>query len=406
MKIFYNQAKNSKVVPEGIFYGLTFFESKWGQINVSVKIRTVEELMKNFGSYFSDTEVLAGNRDNKNSWMQAWNFLQSSRNLKIFRIGKGYPTESFTGSTLTSVTGSSNSHNFFNSLDHSDITSIWDSSDNGSKIYYHLNDFHIEKYIPNFVVGQLIFAHAKYCGILGNEIGVSIANYQSNFSNTYVFKHEKLRVADSSSFSVGDIVTGDTTSSTAEIKQIINNDLYILKSSKTNFSVSEGINSGTTTISSIASEDDVENKVSFSELFDNQVNFLTPDKIAIVITLENEIVEKGIVSLSSDDDKFIENWNSDYVEFIINSSYTNPNYMDPPDRSPYIPWEQCNEKLIFGCNTICNDSDYRSQLPMIKGSERSNFAVLFCEYSDMEFLWFLNNDILEDTQIMLANGGL
>jgi len=394
LRISYQEKITQRAPSEGPFYGLTFLECRFGQMNVPVRINTPLKLEKYFGRYFTESEVTGGQTDTKNLWMQAYNFLQYSQNLKIFRVGKNTCTPTFTANDLTAVSGAGNANTFINSKNHSQAVSVWNNINNGSDIFLNLNDFSTEQNIPTFGTNQILFVAAKYPGTLGNEIGITIANSGTDLENSYVFKYPSLTVGDASSFGAGDIITGDTTGASGEIKQIIENQIYYELISIVDFSSSETINTATTTVSAKVDEDDVEDKIELSTLFDNTIS---STEVGVVITVGNEIKEYKILSLDYTADNFIENMESDYVLFYVNPDIT------PGSEDVNTVNEVINEQLQFGaCDPVTN-SEITTQIDSLKANRFGKYQVIFIETGNIDILTKLDETISSESRIFVVN---
>jgi len=341
MTIRYTQARAEQQLVKN-FWGLTAFEGSWGNIGLPTVVRTPEELIEKFGNYMEATEHLYSTEPD---WMQAYNFLQYTSNLSVFRYASITNTPTFDGVTsdLTSITGSSHAQIFINSTSHSDSTSVWNEINNGSNIYLKLNDFQISRTVPDFATDQLLFVCGKYAGIRGNDLKVSIANSSTDFSSFYVSAFDSMLVADASSFSVDDTITGDTSTATAVIKQIIGDTIYYDQTSTTDFSVGEGINTATTTITSLTAGDDVENNIPFSELFSRRPR---SDEFAIVVTLDDKLMEYQIISFDNTQANYIGDVEMNWIGLEWDQNWTSAQI------SPV-----CSVALSFGANTSPSIAD-------------------------------------------------
>jgi len=392
-KIRYEKKRQEKSITGGPFFGLTFFHSNWGNMNYPTRVIDQEELEKKFG--YLDSE--------KDDWMQAWNFLAYIKNLKIFRVGKQEPVASFDVSNdLTSVTGAGNSMTFLNNqvTAITTATSVWNSVTNGASIYYHLNDIHVPQNEPTLGTNQLLFVVAKYPGTLGNEIGISIVNSDSNLKRSFVFKHDYSNVTSVSGITAGDTIYGSTTSAYGTIEQIIDSTIYFRMENGI-FSAGETFTLNSTaigTFSAINTEDDVENKVRMNQIFDRKIK---EHEIGIVVSVENEIVESEIVSLDYINDNFIEDWNSDYLEFIVNENYQDPTDLAPASKPAYMLWETVNEKLLFGSSDSPSTAEIKTQLDKLKGETYGKYSVIF--HCNIDVSEYIAENILSDERMQITN---
>jgi len=395
LKIQYFNKKNTRSRNDGPFYALTIFHSNWGNLNLPTRVIDQDDLQEKFGYPSDDT--------NFNLWMQAWNFLEYSQNLKIFRVGKREPVSTFDISgDLISVTGAGNAMTFFNSRSSAitTATSVWNSAINGSDIYYTLNDVFIPQNEPIFDTTQLLFVSAKYPGTLGNEIGISIANSDADYDSSYVFRFDHANVADSTPFSIGDNFTGATTSAIAEVKQIIDNTIYFDVIEGT-FSAGETLNinsTAITTISAIISGDDVDDKVCFNQLF---TKYLSEKEIAVVITVNNKVEEYFTASLERSLDNFIEDVDSKWVNFLVSEDYVDPDDVAVALKNNYKVWNVVNEKLQFGVSDIPTNSEIETQVDILKGKTFGRFEICFTENSDI--VGKLSDDILNFERLLVYN---
>lgn len=425
MSIQYISSIETKQQQQTKIYGLCLFHTEWGNINFITPVKTTEELKIKFSSPDKTTEF-----EHYNNWLQAYNFLGSSPNLKVFRVAPPVPVPSYDGSeNLTSVTGSSNSHGFFRCLsdwmtNHSPM-GTWNRTDNGATLFYKMNDIVIQPANPTMNDKDLLFSYAKYPGALGNRIGVSIANCLTDMKNKYVFKYNKLEIDNNPGLIVGSTITGrtsgvngivmsienkvDETITGTDAKNII---IYYESLNDTSFNNGETLDSNTTGIgtcvvvdnfSTLNNANTCEQNIAFSELFTES---LRQDEIAVVLTLDNTILEYGVYSLDNSKDNFIENNNSNYVEFIVNDSYVNPSDMSFTDLKDYIVTETTDEKLLFGASTKPTVNQILTQLDLLKNDSHSRFEIIFHEVFDETISQKISTDVLRLGKIAVLNNYL
>lgn len=392
-KIRYLENDINKRITNGPFFGLTLFHSNWGNLNYPTRVADQDDLEEKFGYLASE----------KDDWMQAWNFLNYSENLKIFRVGKQSPSETFDVlDDLTSVTGIGNAMTFLNNMNTAitTATSVWNSVTNGASIYYHLNDIHVPQNEPTLGINQLIFIAAKYPGTLGNDIGLSIVNSDSDLDASYVFQFDYSNTTTASGITAGDTIVGSTTSASATVKQIISDTVYFEMDFGT-FSAGETFTKNSTaigTLSAINTGTDVADKIKMNQIFDRK---LLEHEIGIVVSVENKIVESEIVSLDYINDNYIEDWDSKYLEFIVNENYEDPTDMFPLNKSNYMVWEMVNEKLLFGASDTPTTSEIKSQLDVLKGNTFGRFATIF--HNNTDIASYISLNILNRNRMQVVN---
>lgn len=373
---------------EGSFYGLTFFQSDWGNIDLPTEVTDVNDFVSKFGEYRAD---------NKNDWFQIYNFLQYSRNLKIFRLAwlESFPNFDAGTHDLLTAYGSTHSHLFLNSKFYSDRFSVWNSVNNGSTLYFKANDLSPVQNTPTFLpTHQHIFVSGKYAGERGNDIGITIANINTDLENSYVFKHTELFVNDKSLFTIGDVVIGDTSLASGVVVQIHSNQdiIYVDKCSISSFTIGETVNVGLDSITDMNSADDVDTNYKLSEVFKRSINI---HEIGIVVTLDDQIMESGIYSLSYTDDNYILVNEFQWINVIINSDWIDPRTLTvAADQNKNIIAEITNDKLRLGFSTFLPEPSGVDQLDLLKDEYFADFSVLFTDtyvYDLIEKLKEINN---------------
>jgi hypothetical protein len=373
--VWKNEAKE-ETIRNNFINSLTFGLFDWGNINLPTEI-TLDTIQKLFGTY--DTE-------NEEEWMQAYNFLSYVNSLDIYRIShlSTYPTFDAGTDYLTDVDGISHAMAFVRNVT-SGNKCTWNESDNGSDLILKLNDQSIPTNEPTFASDQVLFIYAKYAGGYGNNIGIAIATYLDDLTTTYIFNNDYiLDVTDASSFSVGNTITGDTSGATGTITAIKNNAIYVSLTTNTEFDSTETINTATTTIQSVTDPDQIDNNPLFFDIVGRQLDY---NEICIVETLDNNIVNSHIVSLDSDDtDKlYIENIESDYIEIILNPSYTPVVSTDNlATMQSKLPESLPNFKLAFGDSgfNYIELNDYLEQLENLKDEHFTDMNIIFSEVQD------------------------
>lgn len=379
-KIQFTTDKKRETVNQGQFNGLTFMQSNWGNIGIPVPVNSVNDLINKFGTY---------NSLNKDDWFQSYNFLQYSRNLKIFRAGwkENTPTFNIFTGTMTDIFGSSHSHLFIHSIVDFNIVYEWNENNNGSGVYLKINDMTSAKNIPEFnSSAQLLFVAGKYPGSDGNDIGLTIANYYTDLDNSYVFKHTALYVGNITGFVVGQTIQDLTTGlKKATIKQIDTKQqiLYVEMISGT-FTTMDTIDFGMfgVSIGQIIGADDYDYNPLLRDVFSKPIE---EDEIGIVVTYKDAIQESEILSFNYEKDNYIELFNSQWLTLISNPVWEDPaNFTILGFKQQNTCSEMTNEKLLFGVSTFLPEPEVANQLDFLKSINHANFDVLFTETTNQD----------------------
>lgn len=402
----YKKKELQKSFVDGPFFGLTFFQSKWGNVNFPTRVSTQEELIKKFGMYYTDDEVELGFPNNKNDWYQAYNFLEYTKNLKIFRVAKQEPEEVWAGFQLKEVHQIGNANKFLTSID-SALDMPWHQIKNGKKVFYRLNDWMIEKNIPNFPDNhdQLVFVYAKYPGILGNDLRITVYNHLSNIDEKYVFSYDSIILDGSISgiISVGDTI--ETITPTKSVKAIVKqidtdiNKVFYELISKQQFDLGDMIEGTTLKVAKPPLKgSDTDEKILMTDLFDSSRQ-LNEDQIYVVISMKGQLLEYFIASLDANNDDFLENKKSDYVGFYISPYWIFPS-KNPPTLKRPIVHEYVEAPLLFGASDACSDDEILEQLEKLKNSTLSKYDVLFSEHTSDDYMKLIDS-IMENKLAIL-----
>ena len=377
--ISFNDTNDVDSNVSGVHYGLGTMQSTWGPINDPTIIKNSEDLITKFGLY---------DESNKNDWFQCYNFLQYSNMLKIYRFAKKSSSATFdsTSKYLDTLDGSSNAHMFINSINDGYIR-VWNETDNGSNVYIRLNDSVDEKYEPTFGTEQILFAYAKYCGTKGNGIGVTIANYYTDLTTNYAFRqYDQISVTTPSIFTVGDSVVSENGAYGDIIK--IDGDILHIDTTNSSFSVNDNIDidniSSTPTYSSALDyvvsnqeKEEVEINYTLQDIFQRSIGIA---EVGIVLTYDNEILESGIFSLDNTKTNYIVEWENDWVQFKMDSSYSIPTASESiATHQTKMPLEITNRKLVWGVNTDLQNSDIVDQLEKLKNRYFCDFSIMFMD---------------------------
>ena len=415
---------------------LTPVLAHWGNITLPTFV-TKNTLIDKFGNYDSD---------NEDEWMQAYNFLTYSDNLEIFRISDVTPVPTFDGVTdyLTSVDDIGHAHLFINNISdpNEELVNVWHQTDNGSSLIFKKNDDTNATNEPNFATDQLMLVYAKYAGEEGNNIGISTASYLDDLKTSYVFKeYYEIQLASTSGYSVDEVIYGATSKAEGTIKRIVDdylyvdvtygefvngediyrnyttieyidgNDIYVADatefiatetiegltsgatatiSSKVGniltttpiagtFQVGEKIHDSADAITAIVDKDDVDENETF---FDSFPKTLKVNEFTLVVTHNDIIKERHLLSLDPEDNNYIENMESDYIyiyhDVNITLSVDGDSLSDKQDRMiPHIS----NEKLLFGESGLSGigTSRWTGQLEELKDKTICRSSIIFSD---------------------------
>jgi len=313
MTITYETNVPKKTGPKGPFWGLTFLETDWGNINHSTPVADEAELILKFGNY---------NSVNENDWMQAWNFLQYSPSLKIFRVAKKEQVLTWTADptpALATVTGSATAHLFVfdKALVAATLTSYWLNT-NGTSLFYHYNDISQKQNIPTMLTNQLLFIHGRYCGNRGNDLAVSIVNDESDLSTVTVFN----------------------------------------------------------------SSDTVKNLTVWESVIHRKINVW---EIGIAIIENDEIKYVDIISLDPTKENSYDKWDNPLIDIEVRADYENP-AGSGVSHDDNVPKSFSNVPLMFGASDAPTTPEIVTQISAWKYKLNSIHDVIFQETTDSTVL--------------------
>ena len=148
-------------------------------------------------------------------------------------------------------------------------------------------------YTPSFSTDEAIKFVAKYPGVYGNKIGISLSDPIGFYDDVLPISGE------TGTFVIGETVTGGTSSATGVIAKVFSDGLVLTTITGT-FSANETITGGTssataTVAGALTNHAEVMPGVAFSEVFD----FIPEEgQYALVVTVDGEIAEKYFVSFT------------------------------------------------------------------------------------------------------------
>lgn len=377
--ISFQESKQVQTEVDGKHYGLGTMQATWGPVNEPIKITTTEELINKFGIY---------DVSNINDWFQCYNFLSYSNMLKVYRLAARTATPIFDGVTgyVESIDGSSHAHLFINSISNGYLRE-WNETDNGSNLFLKLNNYTQEQNEPTFGSDQILYAYAKYPGTLGNGIGITIANYYTDLTTSYVFRqYDQISVVNPSAFTVNDVIVSENGAYGTVISK--SGDILQVSVTSGTFALNESLdidNINTPPVYSIAEDvitniqetEDPEVNYTLQEVFQRSIGLA---EIGIIITYDDEIKESGIFSLDSNATNALVIWENDWVQFKMDSTYSYPLATDSVvTHQTKMPLAITNRKLIWGVNTDLQTADIITQLDKLKNKYFCDFTVMFMD---------------------------
>lgn len=353
----YNSAKRTNTSAKGKFFGLGLCRASFGEVAVPRLINTIEEFIHHYGK-FSDAHA-----DHQNEWMQIWNALQYTQNMKVFRMGKKYNDITFTGDVISAVGGSQNAHLFFNDVTSAYSSSLWSLSDNGSDVYFSLNDWH-EENAPDFGANQRMFISAKYTGSFGNGIGITIINSNADYQSSYIFRYDSMQLTNSAllTLTVGETIKQGSVEGV--IEQIIQDpasatkmEVFYRLRGITGFTSGVALDNGMM-ITGVADKDDFDGfNYSFSEMFDNPPE---NDEILVAILRDGEILETHKLDFDITSNQYVENIKSDYIKIMDNRTTIAKAHT------------VVNQKLSWGLTTTPSIAETVASLGFLKDDSRKH----------------------------------
>lgn len=372
---FKEEENESVKTADKLFFGLTFLEARFGPLLVPTEVSTPRDFLNKFGRYLDADELTAGHAGTEQEWMMAWNFLFYSENLRIFRIGKDSITPTFGGGgSLVSLVGSMNSHLFVQSKSAGAAYDVWNSS-NGAEPFVALSDVEWINDEPTFLTDQLFYLYAKYPGILGNSLKVSIYNYEVDPEKEFVFNWDSYIASAPTNFSVGDFVYNTSIGFTAYVRKVDGTKVWFENTSSVTLSGGEVLTDGSvsdTTVSFTAG-DTFEENIAINMLFDRKAQEF---EFYFVLTLDGNIVDSKILSLQQGSNESLYEYENQYVAFKVPDDYTLPSEAGTAD--DYIPQNITAQPLLLGQCDTPSDSEIANYLEKIKYDWFGSSVVIFC----------------------------
>jgi len=380
-KVDFQSSKKPKTGQKGLFWGLTFYESIWGPLLEPTHISSTSELVDRFGNY--DATL-----DNKSDFMQAWNFLEYSTNLKIYRVGTASNNPIFSTNVLTGMGGNSNSHLFLDSVTGGD-TSVWNSSDNGSDVFIRLGDMTRHEDEPTYGTDQVCFCYAKYTGALGNQIGISTANYLDVLSEKYVWNQTswtEIDLVDVSNFVAGGDISGETSGASGTISAVNGNRIEIIYTEGSVAFVSgenvDNVVSFVATETTCSNIDNYDKETNFS--FDDILpRSLVINEFAVAITVDNILKDVVILSMDNDKPNYIEDFENPWIGFFVDTNLTIAvDTDDTATKYGKIPVSVTKRNLRFGANDMIPNTEIAELIGKLSSVYFADYDVIFSENND------------------------
>lgn len=255
---------------------------EWGECFTRVPVANDSDLIALFGN---------PNDDNYESWYSAYNFLQYPGSLYVVRV-------------LDKMTSKNAGKKF---MDYDAANPIPLSL--ADLIY---NEIEAENHVPSFGTDDNIHIYAKYPGDKGNTISVALTN-----SIDFVSQKFNIGVITGGPFVVGETIIGATSGATGVITEVIASTGLKVEVTTGTFEENEEIDGATSEanveITSITDIAQADTGISFKRLFEYVPE---SDEIAIVVWVDDEIVETYLVSLTPGSKDF--EGNNNYIENYLN----------------------------------------------------------------------------------------